>query len=562
MINLITNYFYFLSQYALIYGYFLLAGRSFLIILDKFFYKETNFPDKIFNINKILIYPIIGLIFVGNFLVLINYFLPLKSNYVYVLLLLLLLPNIFNVNLTFKFKFFNIINYLLIPGILIISTFDIPFHYDAGYYHLNTQNWLRESNLIMGFVNIFWPFGMSSISEYLSSVLWFQNDFVYLHFINIIFIQFFYQFLFTTYTSSKNNSLKNISFFIIIFSIFDNFGFSGGRNGYFYIQGVGKQDVPVAILFLFMSVSLLIFIQNKKISRAELILLPMISFFIFQMKVSSAIIFTLYVFLLAILFKSGQFSFKEIIYSNLPTFLISLIWFLKNFLTTGCLIFPLSLTCRNSFDWYIPKSTQGFESVTKESSLYFDRSQYSFSEWVNFTMSIDLNKTIVFNFIISATILYLIKVFLFSKSNNSLSFKAIAFSYLTINILFLIFFGPVPRYAIGIVMTAVALFGLFSAEPKIKINQKVFICMLVLSVVLLIRISSYNAYFNNDELFLFNPEEDIEINSQIGFTNYNENWVYPSTGDQCWINIKCSMAKSNIIINEEGFFKTAYKAKS
>ena len=308
-----------------------------------------------------------------------------------------------------------------------------------------------------------------------------------------------------------------------------------------------------------MSVSLLIFIQNKKISRAELILLPMISFFIFQMKVSSAIIFSLYVFLLAILLKGGQFSFKEIIYSNLPTFLISLIWFLKNFLTTGCLIFPLSLTCRNSFDWYIPKSTQGFESVTKESSLYFDRSQYSFSEWVNFTMSIDLNKTIVFNFIISATILYLIKVFLFSKSNNSLSFKAIAFSYLTINTLFLIFFGPVPRYAIGIVMTAVALFGLFSAEPKIKINQKVFVCMLVVSVVLLIRISSYNAFFNNDELFLFNPEEDIEINSQIGFTNYNENWVYPLTGDQCWINIKCSMAKSNIIINEEGFFKTAYK---
>ena len=69
--------------------------------------------------------------------------------------------------------FENIFLYIFIPGILLISSSDINFHYDAAYYHLNHQNWLRSSNLIIGTVNIFWPFGMSSIYEYISSMLWF-----------------------------------------------------------------------------------------------------------------------------------------------------------------------------------------------------------------------------------------------------------------------------------------------------------------------------------------------------------------------------------------------------
>ena len=40
--------------------------------------------------------------------------------------------------------------------------------------------------------------------------------------------------------------------FVLVFSILDNFGYGGGRNG-FCIQGVTKQDVTVGILFFLIS---------------------------------------------------------------------------------------------------------------------------------------------------------------------------------------------------------------------------------------------------------------------------------------------------------------------
>ena len=48
------------------------------------------------------------------------------------------------------------------------------------------------------------------------------------------------------------------------------------------------------------------------------------------------------------------------------------------------------------------------------------------------------------------------------------------------------------------------------------------------------------------------------ITKEIGFTNFNANWVFPTEGDQCWTNINCSMAKADVVLSEE-FFKTAYK---
>ena len=52
--------------------------------------------------------------------------------------------------------------------------------------------------------------------------------------------------------------------FSILFAIFDNFGISGGRNGFIYIQEIGKQDTAVAILYCITSLLILDSIQQKK----------------------------------------------------------------------------------------------------------------------------------------------------------------------------------------------------------------------------------------------------------------------------------------------------------
>ena len=112
---------------------------------------------------------------------------------------------------------------------------------------------------------------MSSIYEYLSAALWFDKTFVLLHLLNVYFIHFFYLFLKESLFNEKNQSFMNISFIILIFSILDNFGFGGGRNGYIYIQGVTKQDITVGILFWFLSIVILKKIVDKQLQHHEII---------------------------------------------------------------------------------------------------------------------------------------------------------------------------------------------------------------------------------------------------------------------------------------------------
>ena len=164
-----------------------------------------------------------------------------------------------NINLNFS----NLIQIYLCALNFVISSFNTGWHYDAGFYHLNQQNWLRNSEMILG-MNIYWAFGMSSIAEYISSILWFDGEFVNLHYLNLMYIFSFYNILIRD-LFSKKQIVRNSSLMLLLFSIFDNFGFNGGRNGFIYIQGVGKQDVSVAILFFFISRTIFLFLNDKNI---------------------------------------------------------------------------------------------------------------------------------------------------------------------------------------------------------------------------------------------------------------------------------------------------------
>ena len=190
MISFITIFFKYILFYFILY----FAGRAFVIVTNKIFRNQLTLPSSILFLKSSLIYPIIGLIFIGNFLILINYIFPLNSIYVFIFLFLFCLINLSVIKTKNPFRFTNIntfFYYVFIPCILLVSTYSISFHYDAGFYHLNHQNWLRESNMILGMVNIFWAYGMSSIYEYISAVLWFDSSFVFLHFLNLIFVHFF-----------------------------------------------------------------------------------------------------------------------------------------------------------------------------------------------------------------------------------------------------------------------------------------------------------------------------------------------------------------------------------
>jgi hypothetical protein len=572
MIQFISLFSALVLKYLLFYLFLFLLGRSFILIIQILLFNTKDLPDEILKLRSSIIYPVVGLVFLGNFLILLNFFMPLKSPFVLIILFSLIFINFLNLNLKISFyNFFtlnNLLFYLAIPSILIISSSTTNFHYDAGYYHLNHQNWLRESNLIIGMVNIFWPFGMSSINEYISAFFWFDSSFILLHFLTLFFIHFFFIFISYNLLLTKNKNLKAASFFLLFFSFLDNFGLSGGRNGFPFIQGVGKQDIAVGILYCF--VSLLIFnsVKQKRVSEIDFVTLSLLTFFIFQLKVSGVIVFFLYFVFCFFLINNHVLNLKNIIYFQIPTIIFGVIWGIKSYLTTGCLIFPLSLSCINNFDWYLPNSTKAYEEISTVSSLaymeYFVDKNLTFFDWFNdFFLSqvyVDLAqfyRSVYLNFLISLIAIYILRLVIFRKEHANKNFKLIVITYLGSSFIYLLFFGPIPRYAMGTLLTVVGIFGFYSKGEKYNLNKYFVYLLIIICVGLIPRANSYVEFIRNPQIAIFDPRlEEMYIEEQI-----HENWIRPDRGDRCWINLKCTMHKEDIYISEESFFKVAYRIK-
>ena len=540
-----------------------------LITTLKLFTKNLQLPKTLLETKSNIFYPVMGAVFVGNLLILINFFIPLNSKLILIFLFGALLPNLFEldfeINLNKKILLNNIFYYILIPTVLLVSASDINFHYDAAYYHLNNQNWLRESNLVIGFVNIFWPFGMSSIYEYLSSILWIEGSLVYLHYLSLIFIHFFYSFIYFHLFTSKKTALRNASLFLILFSILDNFGLQGGRNGFLYIQEVGKQDIPVAIL---LSVtSLLIIYQFKKdsVQVLDFICITLLAMFIIQLKVSGVYILYLYIFLIYFIVRKNVFNIKNLLIYHLPVAIFTFIWIIKNYLTTGCLVFPLSLTCKNNFDWYVSGSTEKIEEYTTATSFaymeYFLDPELSLINWFqefffSETYSVFSNyyKSVYLNFFISLLLVLILKIIFLKNRSIKNKFFIIPFSYLLVSATYLIFFGPIPRYTIGFLCTFILFLGFTAKEFRFPISKVVIYVLFLISLGLLPRLNSYINFIETKNISLADPRTNIKY-TDIS----NLDWVKPENGDRCWIDLRCSVEEGDIIIKKKGYFYFAFK---
>ena len=538
-----------LAKYFLTYILLYLIGRSFYITTC-YLFKIKNKKTILF-VKKEIMYPIIGVAFLGNLLIILNFALPINSIFTYVIVFLTLSINFFDIKLpTLNILTpINFLYYIIIPAILIVSLSNINFHYDAGYYHLNNQNWLRNSNITFGLVNFFWAFGMSSIYEYILAFFWFDSNFLNLHIINLVFIHWLYQFLTYSLLKSKKIFLKNGSFFILIFSILDNFGFQGGRNGFIYIEGVGKQDMPVAILFLFISLISLLILHNKiQIDSVDMLYYSFLVLFVIQIKLSASILVFLYLLLIFQQYKLGQ-SIQKIFYSQFMIIIFGLLWVLKNLITTGCFLFPLDLSCINSFTWYSPDSTRKYEDISTQFSMNYIIGD-DFTVWVSKFLEYTFYKSLLLNFSISLLVIIFLRLLFFNKSKNNQIVFFITVFFVTSNIIYLILFGPIPRYATGLFMLVVGSLAIGIKEIKVKIPDIAYYVLISASIFLLIRFDSYSSLLNNNNLVIFDPRQEAKyITTENGYLS-------PDIGDQCWVNLKCTMNRDTITITNGKFFKT------
>ena len=401
MNNFIVVYFKFLILYIFLY----LLGKSLLIITSKLSKINLNNKLKIQNIEVSAFYPLLGLFFMGNILVVWNFIFPINK-YAFIPLFSIIILGL--KNLDYKDIIRKLLRFTPVYLILLISSYDMNFHYDAGLYHLLNQAWLRESNIVLGFSNIYGPLGVSSIYEYILSFFWFDTTYIYLHLVSLIFVVVFYEFIYICMFISKDKLLQNVGFAVLIFSILDNFGYGGGRNGFIYIQGISKQDTAIAITVFLISVVILKSILESQYEQLDLIIVLYLSLFVFQLKVSGIVIVVLLVFYIA-RFVSKKYFLKTALV--LPMLLFG-IWLLKSILQTGCFIFPLAKSCIKNLSWVDVNYIKTVENVSVEYSFsyYFNE---NFLIWFNQYLDIGINRNVLLNYAISIFIIFL----LFLKRN-------------------------------------------------------------------------------------------------------------------------------------------------
>jgi len=534
------SFFFLAIKFYFLFFLFTFSGRSLMVIFSKSFLNKKSDDIEIQGIDIQIFYPLIGMFLIGNYLNLINIFLPLKSNFSFLFLLILFINFYEKVNIN-KLRIFSYVSLLYL--VLLVSSYDINFHYDAGLYHLNNQLWLLESNAIKGFSNIYGAFGVSSIHEYISAFLWLDTTFISLHFINLIFIGSLYFFLVYGLMITKNKLFYAPSLFLLLFSIFDNFGLSGGRNGFVNIQSVGKQDAPIGILFLITSALILSSLIKKSFSTDELLIYSLFALFIFQLKISGfAIIFIYSIYLYYFYLDKNKSIAKLTKPLSIYAVLFGL-WIFKSLIHTGCLIFPFSSSCFTNLEWVNLNYIKTIEDVTVNfsSSYYFNS---SFLDWANTYLDNEINFVVLSNYVISLALILIIKYVFFDKKKLG-NTSVLVSSFVFFNILFLLRFGPDLRYLIGLQMLIIFIVGLYS-ETRINFNKYLIFFLLITSIILVPRLQSYKT-FN----FLDNPSIELPIQEM----SYKFERLYPETGDQCWANIECSANRENYFIDDSDFFK-------
>lgn len=311
--------------------FFSLVSIIIITPLGTFFNKRDDYS--ILNYTKNLIYGFILLSFLA---LLLNFFFSLNKfiNTIVLLIPLIIILKKFSYFYNFNFLKFLIINSIII--FLLIAKSNV-YRPDAYLYHLPFIDILNHNKIIIGLSNLHYRFGHISIIQYSSSI--FNN---YIFFKNGIFFSaaiiasaVITNFIFNLINSIKKN-LYNIQFFFVLFVIIF---ISYKMNRY----GEYGNDAPTHFLFFYLISEILRSSSEKNYNIPELIL---VSAFILMNKITMgfSIILPLLLF--------NKFS-KSLILNktNFFTLIFLFLWFIKNILTSGCIIYPIKNLCFSKLSW-------------------------------------------------------------------------------------------------------------------------------------------------------------------------------------------------------------------
>ena len=402
--------------------------------------------------------------------------------------------------------FFTIIIFLL----LFFSSLIFKNHDDFPYYHFPYTLYLTQQSLFIGIGQFNHGFRTPSSIFYLNSLFYlplvkyylFNFSAIYiLGFANIIFLKKIHNFfIFYDLKKSLNKNINYLTFLNLFLFVFVNI--------FFYRIGEHGTDKSAQIL-IFILVALILeyfyFLNSEKIDL-------MFIYILLGLIISLKAFYILYLIILLPVFffilekkKNLTLTLKYFIKNkNFIIFLLMLFFVIGTyFINTGCLIYPLSITCFENFSWALPASeaqrmNNWYELWSKAGAnpnfrVSNPEEYISKFNWVsNWIDSYFYNKVSDFIFGLFFTILiFLISFVKFKAYRNKLNLnKFTYFTFLILVILFIEWFynHPALRYG-GYCLIALILFiptsiylSTFKIEMK-KFTNLIFILILITTLI-------------------------------------------------------------------------------
>ena len=527
-------------NFVLFYFLIYFTGRGFFCLALRI---NNTKKESYVNYQIPYLYPLIGLFVFGETKLILNFFTS-SNNFVFFIALIGIVSNIYFSN--FKKESFTVQS--LIALIFGFSSNSIDFSYDAGLYHLNTQAWLNESKISFGLVNLHSRYGYSSFIDYINSTTWVLDNFIYQHFTNIIFLVSIFLFIYISIFKNKFSYFR-IPFIVLLgFGFLDNFGLNGGRNGFFDIEAISKQDNPFAVLFVILLIyTIQYFLVKESRNNFNLIIIIFLFIFSVQMRLFALFLAPLVLYILIKEFKEYKKSNTFLNYLIIFSF-IGFNWILKNFIVSSCFFYPISFTCVTNTNWFAYENAVVETYALQSFHIVWNPLKQNISGWLFSWMEREVNETVLINFI-GSLLVTLIFLFLFSSKKKSQ--KSFQYFFLPLYLFFCwLISSPSIRMGISIFVISFFILGLNRHSLNKFFDKSFLLKILFWGVILSMpRLSTYQDILENP--FTLN----YVVPQKVSYIPHNNSiyWgVTSSQGDQCWININC--VPGPVVINESLIF--------
>ena len=316
---------------------FFMFGSRFVFFFDK--NKHYSFFDTFF----------IGLSLVGTLLNFWSLFFP--TNHFSLLFLLLTSMFFFYKESNFyKHYFFEIKNkltnnksllLLILCGLIIIFLFSVvsPKLYDTYLYHINAIQWNEKYKVVPGLANLHDRFGFNSSVFVLSS----SFSFIYIYEQYLFIINSLSYFIFFAWILKSVVEFKNLySLFLLLFLYYFT------NHYYSDISSPGTDLLP-NIFICYLLINALLFEEYLKEKWLLFLVLPL---FCVTLKLSTLPIIILSLLVVFVKNKNTLFfNSKRFLFF---AFLFTLPWIIRNVITTGYVLFPVTIIDIFNFDWKVP----------------------------------------------------------------------------------------------------------------------------------------------------------------------------------------------------------------